>query len=93
MIVSISTLIALPAAAVLAPLLASGLARFIRIPLVVFEIVLGLLIGPSMLGWVQPNDFTDELAEFDLAMLFFLAGNEIDFERIRGRTLNRSVVG
>ena len=93
MIVSISTLIALPAAAVLAPLLASGLARFIRIPLVVFEIVLGLLIGPSMLGWVQPNDFTSELAEFGLAMLFFLAGNEIDFERIRGRALNRSVVG
>jgi Kef-type K+ transport system membrane component KefB len=92
-IVSISTLIALPAAAVLAPLLASGLARFIRIPLVVFEIVLGLLIGPSMLGWVQPNDFTGELAEFGLAMLFFLAGNEIDFERIRGRALNRSVVG
>jgi Kef-type K+ transport system membrane component KefB len=91
--VTISTLVALPAAAVLAPLLASGLARFIRIPLVVFEIVLGLLIGPSLLGWVQPNDFTSKLAELGLAMLFFLAGNEIDFESIRGRALNRSIVG
>jgi Kef-type K+ transport system membrane component KefB len=87
-VVSISTLIALPAVAVLAPL-----ARFVRIPLVVFEIVLGLLVGPSLLGWVQPNDFTSKLAEFGLAMLFFLAGNEIDFERIRGRPLNRSIVG
>jgi len=26
-------------------------------------------------------------------MLFFLAGNEIDFQRIRGRALNRSIVG
>src|SRR6476661_81534 len=92
-VVTISTLIALPAVAVLAPLLASGLARFIRIPLVVFEIVLGVLIGPSLLGWVQPNDFTSKLAEFGLAMLFFLAGNEIDFERIRGRSLNRSIAG
>src|SRR6476659_6271092 len=91
--VSISTVIALPAAAVLAPLLARGQARFIRIPLVVFEIVLGVLVGPSLLGWVQPNDFTSKLAEFGLAMLFFLAGNEIDFERIRGRSLNRSIVG
>ena len=92
-VVTISTLIALPAVAVLAPLLAGGLARFIRIPLVVFEIVLGVLVGPSLLGWVQPNDFTSKLAEFGLAMLFFLAGNEIDFERIRGRSLNRSIVG
>jgi Kef-type K+ transport system membrane component KefB len=91
--VTISTLIALPAAAVLAPLLASGLSRFIRIPLVVFEIVLGVVVGPSLLGWVQPNEFTGKLAEFGLAMLFFLAGNEIDFERIRGRSLNRSIVG
>jgi len=61
--------------------------------LVVFEIVLGVLVGPSLLGWVQPNEFTSKLAEFGLAMLFFLAGNEIDFERIRGRSLNRSIVG
>ena len=74
-------------------MLASLLARFVRIPLVVFEIVLGVLIGPSILGWVQPNEFTSKLAEFGLAMLFFLAGNEIDFERIRGRALNRSIVG
>src|ERR1700712_1338559 len=92
-VASISTLIVLPAAIVLAPLLASLLARFIRIPLVVFEIVLGVLIGPSILGWVQPDDFTNKLAEFGLAMLFFLAGNEINFERIRGRALNRSIVG
>ena len=90
---SIATLIVLPGAIVLAPLLASLLGRFIRIPLVVFEIVLGVLIGPSVLGWMQPTEFTSQLAEFGLAMLFFLAGNEIDFERIRGRGLNRSIIG
>jgi Kef-type K+ transport system membrane component KefB len=79
--------------AVLAPLLASSLSAVIKIPLVVFEIVLGLLAGPALLGWVQPSEFTSALANFGLAMLFFLAGNEIDFERIRGRPLKRSVLG
>jgi Kef-type K+ transport system membrane component KefB len=89
----ISALVAIPLVAVLAPLVSSLLGRFVKIPLVVFEIVLGLLIGPSVLGWVEPTDFTAKLADFGLAMLFFLAGNEIDFERIRGRALNRSILG
>ncbi len=90
---SLVSLIGIPAAAALAPLLSSAIGRYIRIPLVVFEIVLGLLIGPSILGWVQPTEFTEKLSDFGLAMLFFLAGNEIDFQRIRGRALNRSIVG
>jgi Kef-type K+ transport system membrane component KefB len=91
--ISLASLIGIPAAAALAPLLSSAIGRYIRIPLVVFEIVLGLLIGPSILGWVQPTEFTEKLSDFGLAMLFFLAGNEIDFQRIRGRALNRSIVG
>lgn len=91
--VNLAKLIAIPLVAALAPLMSSLLARFVRIPLVVFEIVMGLLIGPSILGWVEPNEFTARLADFGLAMLFFLAGNEIDFERIRGRALNRSIYG
>ena len=91
--VAVGTLIAIPLAAALAPLLASVLARFVRIPLVVFEIALGMLIGPAILGLVEPTDFTTKLADFGLALLFFLAGNEIDFQRIRGRALNRSIFG
>jgi Kef-type K+ transport system membrane component KefB len=91
--IQISALLAIPLVAVLAPLLSSLLGRFVKIPLVVFEIVMGLLIGPAVLGWVEPTDFTAKLADFGLAMLFFLAGNEIDFERIRGRALNRSIIG
>lgn len=79
--------------AVLAPLLASSLAPVIKIPLVVFEIVLGLIAGPAVLGWVPPTAFTSALADFGLAMLFFLAGNEIDFEAIKGRPLARSATG
>lgn len=91
--VSISSLIAVPAAAVLAPMLSAFLARFVRIPLVVFEILLGIVIGPAVTGWVETTEFTTRLGQLGLAMLFFLAGNEIDFQRIRGRPLNRSIIG
>jgi Kef-type K+ transport system membrane component KefB len=91
--VHITSLILIPLMAALAPLLAALLAPVVKIPIVVFEIVLGLLVGPSVLGWVQPTEFVSSLAQFGLAMLFFLAGNEIDFERIRGRPIKRSVQG
>ncbi|PPL18354.1 cation:proton antiporter [Microterricola pindariensis] len=91
--ISIPSLILIAAIAVAAPLLGRGLGRFVKIPLVVFEIVLGIVLGPSLLGWVQPGPFTETLADFGLAMLFFLAGNEIDFARIAGRSLMRAGLG
>jgi Kef-type K+ transport system membrane component KefB len=72
--------------AVLAPLLSRGLSRWVRIPIVVFELALGILVGPSVLALVQPTDFIGLLADFGLAMLFFMAGSEIDFGSLTGRT-------
>ncbi|MFE4196734.1 cation:proton antiporter [Paenarthrobacter sp. NPDC056912] len=79
--------------AVAAPLAARFLDRVVKVPIVVFEIVLGILLGPSLLGWIQSTGFTDTLADFGLAMLFFVAGNEIDFALIRGRPANRASAG
>jgi Kef-type K+ transport system membrane component KefB len=90
---SLPALVLVPLIAVLAPILAALLGRVVRIPLVVFEIVLGMLFGPALLGWVTPNETTDRLSDLGLCMLFFLAGNEIDFGKIRGRPLNRSILG
>ncbi|MBT2499779.1 cation:proton antiporter [Agromyces sp. ISL-38] len=91
--VSLGTMVLIPAIAVAAPLLVRAIGRWAAIPLIVFEIVLGLLLGPALLGWVQPDDFTSLLADFGLAMLFFLAGNEIDFRTIRGRPISRAAIG
>ncbi|NJC97211.1 MAG: hypothetical protein FIB03_12910 [Anaerolineae bacterium] len=56
------------------------LARFRRIPVVVGEIVAGILIGPSVLGLVHAEEPTLELlAEIGFAFLMFLSGLEIDF--------------
>ncbi|HEY9424193.1 MAG TPA: cation:proton antiporter, partial [Microterricola sp.] len=89
----ITSLVVIAAIAAAAPLIGRAVGRFVKIPLVVFEIVLGILLGPSLLGWVQPNEFTEMLADFGLAMLFFLAGNEIDFARIKGRPMQRAGLG
>ncbi|WP_435613310.1 cation:proton antiporter [Streptomyces sp. bgisy159] len=85
------TLVLIMAAAVLAPLLAEGVARRIRVPLVIFEIGLGILLGPDVLGWAGPDQVVSTLSHLGLAMLIFLAGYEIDFLAVRGSPLRRSV--
>ena len=90
---SLGTLVLIPAIAVVAPLLVRGLGRWVAVPLVVFEIVLGLILGPALLGWIQPGPFAQAFSDFGLAMLFFLAGSEIDFRAIRGRPIGRATIG
>jgi Kef-type K+ transport system membrane component KefB len=59
----------------------------VPVPLVVLEIVLGILVGPQVLGWAATGSTIDVLSNFGLAALFFLAGFEIDFPSIRGRPI------
>lgn len=82
-----------PALAVLAPLLSRGISRWVPIPIVVFELVLGIVAGPSVLGWAQPSAFMETLAQLGLAMLFFMAGSELQFSALRGRNGKRAVSG
>ena len=78
--------------AVLAPLLAD-LSRRAKVPIVVVEIFLGIIVGPQVLGLADTDSFIEALSTFGLAFLFFLAGMEIDFERIRGAAARDGVVG
>ena len=54
----------------------------VGIPAAVGEILFGVLVGPHLLGWFEPNEFTSFLAEFGFAFLMFLVGLELDFTRI-----------
>ena len=65
------------AVAVLAPLLAD-LPHRVRVPVVVTEIVAGIIVGPQVLDLAQPDALLDALSDFGLAFLFFMAGMEID---------------
>jgi Kef-type K+ transport system membrane component KefB len=73
--------------------LALGFAPAIRLPSVVVEIVAGIVVGPAVLGWVSVDEPVRVFATVGLAYLLFLAGLEIDFERLRGRVLRVALVG
>jgi Kef-type K+ transport system membrane component KefB len=72
--------------AFLAPLL-PGLSPARRLSWVVIEIVAGIVIGPSVLGWVSIDLPISILSLIGLAFLLFLAGLEVELERLRGRLL------
>jgi Kef-type K+ transport system membrane component KefB len=78
--------------AAVAPFLCEWVPR-IRLPLVVAEIGLGILVGPQALGWAAAGPTIQVLANFGLAFLFFLAGFEIDFPAIRGRPILLAALG
>ena len=80
------------AIAVVAPVLL-GLAPRLRVPAVVLEIVLGVVVGPSVLGWLEADLAVEVVALLGLAMLLFLAGLEIDVRSLRGPLLGVAIVG
>ena len=90
--VSFTNLLVVAAVAVLAPLMVGFFPR-LRVPPVVLEIIGGIIIGPSVLGWVHIDLPVQILALFGLAFLLFLAGLEIDVHQLRGRLLRFAVLG
>ncbi len=90
--VSFSNLLIVSAVAFTAPLILGMLPK-VRLPAVVLEIVLGIVLGPSGLGWVKPDLPVQVLALVGLAFLLFLSGLEVDLERLRGRLLRLAGFG
>jgi Kef-type K+ transport system membrane component KefB len=80
-------------AAGLAAPFALGLLPRLRLPAVVLEIVIGIVIGPAVLGWVEIDDPVEVMALVGLAFLLFLAGLEIDLSALRGRLLRSASLG
>ncbi|HEX6206198.1 MAG TPA: cation:proton antiporter [Solirubrobacterales bacterium] len=62
-------------------------------PVVVVELVMGILIGPEVLGLAHNDDFVEFFSNLGLGMLFFFAGYEIDFQRIKGAPLRLGAFG
>src|SRR5918998_409750 len=70
-----------------------GLAPTLHLPSVVLEIVAGIVIGPAILGLVEVDLPLQVLALLGLAFLLFLAGLEIDLDRLRGARLRSAAAG
>ncbi|MDE7211000.1 MAG: cation:proton antiporter, partial [Lachnospiraceae bacterium] len=67
---------------ILAAKLFGILARKCKAPQVVGEIIAGLIIGPSILGWVAQTDFLVQIAEIGVILLMFSAGLETDIKEL-----------
>src|SRR3954447_21930156 len=88
-----SFLVIVATAALAATLSALAGLRNVFVPVVVIELVLGVVVGPQVLDLAQVNDFTDFFSSLGLGMLFFFAGYEIDLARISGLPLRLALAG
>jgi Kef-type K+ transport system membrane component KefB len=70
-----------------------GFVPALRLPSIVLELVLGIVLGPAVLGWVHVDDPVQVMSVVGLAVLLFLAGLEIEFHKLRGRVLRVTLLG
>jgi Kef-type K+ transport system membrane component KefB len=78
--------------ALVAPLLVSLVPKA-RIPADVVAIVAGIIVGPSVLDWVRIDTPITVQSLLGLAFLLFLAGLELDLDRLRGPLLGLAGTG
>lgn len=62
-------------------------------PVVVLELMIGIVVGPEILDLAKTDDFVDFFSNLGLGMLFFFAGYEIDFDRIKGAPMKLGALG
>jgi Kef-type K+ transport system membrane component KefB len=81
--ISFNSVLIVAVIAVLVPVVLGLLPR-LPVPGAVLEVIAGIVIGPSVLGWVRVDAPVQVLSDLGLGMLLFLAGLEIDASRLRG---------
>jgi Kef-type K+ transport system membrane component KefB len=81
--ISFNSVLIIAGIAVLVPAVL-GLLPSLPVPGAALEVIAGILVGPAVLGWVRVDAPVQVLSDLGLGMLLFLAGLEIDIERLRG---------
>jgi Kef-type K+ transport system membrane component KefB len=81
------------AGAALAAVISGAVPKRYSVPVVVLEILIGILIGPQVLDFAESDQFTQFFANLGLGMLFFFAGYEIEFRLIRGVPIRLGALG
>lgn len=62
---------------------AGAISLWLRQPLLIAYIAIGLIAGPSMLGLVTAHEQIDLLAQIGVAVLLFIVGLKLDLQHIR----------
>jgi Kef-type K+ transport system membrane component KefB len=65
----------------------------LRLPLVVLELLFGVVVGPHVFDVVGVEGGLKMLSALGLSFLFFLAGMDLDFNKLRGRPLRLGLRG
>jgi len=68
------------------------LAAWLKVPSVMGEMLAGILLGPSLLGWVEPTHIVQTLAEIGLILLLFEVGLDTDLGRMAKAGSKASIV-
>lgn len=64
-------------------LLAGHFSRKIGVPAVIGQLLVGIVLGPAILGWIQPSSFIHDFSEIGVILLMFMAGLESDIGLLR----------
>jgi Kef-type K+ transport system membrane component KefB len=70
-----------------------GLVPRVRIPLAAAELVVGVVVGPSVLGWVHLDQPVRLMSVLGVAFLLFIAGMALDLHKLEGAPLVLGSVG
>lgn len=84
------------AAIILTARVFAELAAWMGAPSIIGELCAGIILGPSLLGWIEPNAVINLLAEIGIILLLFEVGLEIDIGRLirsGGRSATIAVAG
>ncbi|RUT45563.1 cation:proton antiporter [Paenibacillus anaericanus] len=52
-------------------------------PAVLGKLIVGIILGPAVLGWIGNSSFIDELSEIGVLLLMFIAGLETDLDQLK----------
>ena len=78
------SLVVVVVCAFLTPILLNRM-RITFLPVVVAEILMGIIVGKSLLHWVERTEMLDILSTLGFIFLMFLSGLEIDFKTFKSK--------
>jgi len=66
--------------------------RWLGQPAVLGELIVGILVGPALLGWIPDSEMMHVFSEIGVLMLMFIAGLETNLEDLRNSARSSSAV-
>ncbi len=52
-------------------------------PAVLGKLIVGIVLGPAVLGWIQSGELTEQFANIGVLLLMFIAGLETDLQQMK----------